>query len=70
MGNQDIDLRSVALHCEVVKYAYRQSKDGIVLSLVIHPQSVPDALAVAPLGTRYQLAMVEIGDDELPKASS
>jgi hypothetical protein len=55
-----------AIHCEMVKCAYRQSKDGVVVSLVVHPQEVPEGLATAPLGTRYMVALVPIGDDERP----
>jgi hypothetical protein len=55
-----------AVHCEAKKVAYRQTKDGLVVSFVIHPNDMPDALAVAPLGQRYMLAMAAIGDDEKP----
>lgn len=55
-----------ALHCEAKKHAYRQTQDGVVVSFVIHPQEVPEGLATASLGTRYMIALVEIGDDELP----
>lgn len=55
-----------AIHCEAVKAAYRQTKDGLVVSFVIHPNDMPNALAVAPLGTRYMLALAQIGDDEQP----
>lgn len=53
-----------ACHCEARKAAYRQSKEGLVVSFVIHPNDMPDALAVAPLGQRYMLALAAIGDDE------
>ena len=49
---------------EVKKHAYRQTQDGIVLSLVLHPNDVPSALAIAPLGTRYAMALVEITDEK------
>ena len=49
---------------EVVKHAYRQTQDGIVLSLVLHPNDVPSELAIAPLGTRYAMALVEITDEK------
>lgn len=55
-----------AVHCEARKVSYRQTKDGLVVSFVIHPQEMPDALAVAPLGQRYMLALAAIGDDEQP----
>jgi hypothetical protein len=55
-----------ALHFEAVKYAYRQSKDGVVVSFVVHPNDVPPELAVSHIGARYMIAFVEIGDDEKP----
>jgi hypothetical protein len=55
-------------HCEAKKHGYRQTQDGIVVSFVLHPNEVPDDLALAALGTRYMLALVRIGDDEQPQA--
>jgi hypothetical protein len=55
-----------AVHCEARKVSYRQTKEGLVVAFVIHPNDMPDALAVAPLGTRYMLALAAIGDDEQP----
>jgi hypothetical protein len=55
-----------SFHVEAKKIAYRQSRDGLVVSFVIHPNDMPDALAVAPLGQRYMLALAAIGDDEKP----
>lgn len=55
-----------ALHFEGVKAAYRQTKDGVVVSFVVHPNEVPDGLATAPLGSRYIVALVQVGDDEKP----
>jgi hypothetical protein len=55
-----------AAYCEARKVAYRQTKDGLVVSFVVHPNDMPDELATAPLGTRYMLALAEIGDDEEP----
>jgi len=59
--------RAAALSCEAKKHAYRQTQDGVVVSFVLHPQEVPDGLAISPLGTRYSLVVVEIGDDEQPR---
>lgn len=39
-----------------------------MVSFVLHPNEVPDDLALAPLGTRYMLALVRIGDDETPQS--
>jgi hypothetical protein len=55
-----------SFHLEAKKLAYRQSRDGFVISFVVHPSDMPDALAVAPLGQRYMLALAAIGDDEKP----
>lgn len=62
--------RDLALNCEAKKHAYRQTQDGVVVSFVLHPQEVPAALTLAPLGTRYVLALVEIGDNEEPKGGN
>ena len=57
-----------ALSFEAKRYAFRQSKDGIIVSFVVHPNDLTPELASAPLGTRYVVALAEIGDDEQPKA--
>lgn len=59
--------RQLALACEAKKHAYRQTQDGVVVSFVLHPQEVPDELATAPLGQRYQLALVALNDDDTPR---
>lgn len=59
--------RENAAHCEAKKYAYRQTKDGVVLSFVLHPNEVPPNVATAAIGTRYVLALVELNDDETAK---
>ena len=61
--------RERAVNCEVRKIAYRQSKDGIVVSFVVHPNEVPAGLATSQLGTRYILALVELDDEDMPKVS-
>ena len=55
-----------AVHCEARKVSYRQTKEGLVVAFVIHPNDMPDTLATAPLGQRYMLALAAIGDDEQP----
>lgn len=64
------EARANALNFEAVKYAYRQSKDGIVVSFVVHPSDVPAGLATAPLGSRYIAVLVQVGDDEKPVKQS
>lgn len=63
-------ISELAIHCEAKKHAYRQTQDGVVVSFVLHPQEVPEGLALAPLGARYVLALVELNDDETPKEAS
>ena len=60
------EARDNALHCEMVKYSYRQTKDGVVVSFVVHPNDMPAALATAPIGARFVSALVQVDDNELP----
>lgn len=55
-----------AAHCEAKLHGFRRTQDGVVVSFVIHPAEIPQALALDPLGTRYMLAFAQIGDDEQP----
>lgn len=59
--------RESASHCEVKLYAFRKTRDGTIVSFVLHPQDMPEKLAIADIGARFMLAMVELGDDEKPK---
>ena len=52
---------------EVKKDGLRQVQDGTwKLSLTVHPEDMPTSLMQAPMGTRYGMALIEIGDDEMP----
>lgn len=64
-----IDPRSVAINFEAKKVALQQSKDGIMLKLSIHPSDMKEALWQHHIGARYQVVVVEIGDDEQPKVT-
>lgn len=55
-----------ALHVEAKLHAFRKTQDGVVVSFVVSPIDIPPALALDPLGTRYMLALAQIGDDEQP----
>lgn len=56
---------------EVKKDGLRQMQDGTwKLSLTVHPNDMPTSLMTAPMGTRYGMALVEIGDDEQPVPST
>ena len=62
-----------ASHCEAILrgMSKRADKNGDWIQVVwqIHPSDVPQALWNADLRSRWQLAFVEIGDDEQPKKS-
>src|SRR5687767_1202070 len=55
-----------AFHVEAKLHAFRKTQDGVVVSFVVSPIDMPQALALDPLGTRYVLALAQIGDDEQP----
>lgn len=48
------------------KVALKQTKDGHVLTLAIHPDETPDELLRDYVGSRYMVVMVRLGDDEQP----
>lgn len=54
---------------EAIKYALRQSKDGVVVSFVIHPNDVEPELMALPIGARVMVGWEEISDTEKPVAS-
>jgi hypothetical protein len=54
------------LQFEAVKMALKQNKDGYVLTMSIHPDEIPDDLMRDFVGSRYQVVMVRLGDDEMP----
>ncbi len=51
---------------EAIKYALRQSKDGTVVSFVIHPEDLDPELQCLPIGARVKLGWYALGDDEKP----
>lgn len=53
---------------EAIKYALRQSKDGTVVSFVIHPNDLDPELQCLPIGTRVMIGWAAISDDEKPVA--
>lgn len=54
------------LNFEGIKIGLKQSKDGFVLTLAIHPDDIPDELMRDFVGSRYQVVMVRLGDDDQP----
>lgn len=63
----DIAARAVAAatHCEVKKDALRQNQTGD-WKVTFTVADIPANLITAPMGTRYVMALVQIGDDEEP----
>lgn len=53
-------------HFEAKLHSFRRTKDGVVISYVIHPDDVSAELATASLGTRYMIGFAEIGEDGKP----
>ena len=54
------------LKFEAVKTSFRQTRDGYHLTLVLHPNDVPNELYTSWVGTRYQCVMVELNDQDKP----
>jgi hypothetical protein len=48
------------------KIALKQTKDGIVMSLAIHPDELPTELIRDFVGSRYMVVMVRLADTEEP----
>lgn len=57
-----------AVSFEAKLYAYRKDGKGIIVSFVVHPQEVPNALALADIGQRFGLALAQLreGAERLP----
>ena len=55
---------------EALKVAVRQDKEGYILTLRIHPNDVPEELLRSWVGSRYGVAMVEIGEGVGASASA
>jgi hypothetical protein len=52
------------INFEAVKMALKQNKDGYVLTLAIHPDDLQDDLMRDFIGSRYQVVMVRLNDNE------
>lgn len=56
------------LQFEAVKMALKQDKNGYALTLSVHPDMVPEDLLRDFVGSRYQVVMVRLSEDEQPMA--
>lgn len=63
----DIEMLSSKFEC--IKIAMNQTKDGHILKLVIHPSDTPEDMMRDPVGTRYLMVAVRIGEEGEPVAS-
>lgn len=54
------------LQFEAVKMSLKQDKNGYALTLSVHPDMVPEELFRDFVGSRYQVVMVRINEDEQP----
>ena len=66
MQDYETQYEKATINFEGVKIAMRQDKNGYILTLSVHPNEVPESLLRDWVGSRYQVAMVHIGDDEMP----
>jgi hypothetical protein len=48
------------------KVALKQTKDGHVLTLSIHPDEIPEEILRDFVGARYMVVMVRLADTEVP----
>lgn len=54
----------MALQFEARKVALKQDRNGYVLTLLLHPDEIPEELLRDFVGARYGCALVRIQDDE------
>jgi hypothetical protein len=55
-----------SIQFEGIKVGLKQSREGYVLTMAIHPDETPDDLLRDFVGSRYMVVMVRLGDDEKP----
>lgn len=68
MGTMD-DLRDIAHKFECVKVRMNQNKDGIMVTLLIHPNDMPEEFFRDGTGTRYVAALVPLTDHDEPRVT-
>jgi len=59
-------MKRATINFEAVKLTMRQDKHGFILTLSVHPDDVPESLFRDWVGSRYQVAMVQLDDNEEP----
>jgi hypothetical protein len=63
-----VQVKDMAVHFEGTIIGKKHDSRGYVLSIVVQPDDIPEAILRDYISTRYMIAMVRIGDDELPVA--
>ncbi len=53
----------MTIRFDAIKSAYRQTKEGYSLTLVIHPQDNHHAMADAAIGSQWQITAVELDEN-------
>lgn len=66
MSHPATTAREAAVHFEAKKTGFGQAQDGWSITLRIQDEDVPPHVRDAKKGTRFMVALVEIGDDEKP----
>jgi hypothetical protein len=61
-----VEVGDASVSFEAIKVKLNQGKDGILITLAVHPDEAPEPLIRAFVGSRWGVAMVRIGDDDLP----
>jgi len=61
-----IYLSNMHSHFEAVKVAIKQDKTGYILTLSIHPDEISEDILRDFVGSRYQVVMVRLNDQEMP----
>jgi hypothetical protein len=59
-------LTEPTIQFEGVKAGLKQSKDGYILTLAVHPDEIPDDLVRDFVGSRYVVVMVRLDEQEQP----
>lgn len=55
-----------AISFEAALMALMKTKDGMSMKLIVHPNDLPRDLMIAPIGTRYVVALVQLNDADEP----
>jgi hypothetical protein len=63
MTDEEQEIADLSSKFEAVKIAMTQDKNGHILKLSVHPNDTPEDVMRDPVGTRYLIVAVRIGDE-------